>query len=172
MTSSGTDILLQDQSHITETGFKCSWWSFPISVTRWSVAACLSSQWGGPSWFSAPTHPRQDPQSDWHICALLSKFSVLWSFDARNEVSLCPLLQLFPPTVPDWTVLIAVVVSIGGFALLVLLIIGIVFCYRRRKEKRKANTLSTAGNIFVVLADSQKISVVTLADTEKLLLWK
>uniref|UniRef100_UPI0037E957CE immunoglobulin superfamily member 5 n=1 Tax=Semicossyphus pulcher TaxID=241346 RepID=UPI0037E957CE len=39
------------------------------------------------------------------------------------------------PKPPDWTVLIAVVVSIGGFALLVLLIIGIIFCYKRRKEK-------------------------------------
>ncbi|XP_042354630.1 immunoglobulin superfamily member 5 [Plectropomus leopardus] len=37
---------------------------------------------------------------------------------------------------PDWTVLIAVVVSIGGCALLVLLIIGIIFCYKRRKEKQ------------------------------------
>ncbi|KAM8899320.1 immunoglobulin superfamily member 5 isoform 2-T3 [Spinachia spinachia] len=35
----------------------------------------------------------------------------------------------------DWTVLIAVVVSIGGFALLVLLILGIIFCYKRRKEQ-------------------------------------
>ncbi|KAL0994360.1 hypothetical protein UPYG_G00121120 [Umbra pygmaea] len=35
---------------------------------------------------------------------------------------------------PDWTVLIAVVCSIGGFALLVLLIIGIVFCYKRRNK--------------------------------------
>ncbi|KAM9847016.1 immunoglobulin superfamily member 5 [Aulostomus maculatus] len=37
---------------------------------------------------------------------------------------------------PDWTVLIAVVVSIGGFALLVLLLIGIIFCCRCRKEKQ------------------------------------
>nr|XP_029132715.1 immunoglobulin superfamily member 5-like isoform X1 [Labrus bergylta] len=40
------------------------------------------------------------------------------------------------PKPPDWTVLIATVVSIGGFALLVLLIIGIIFCYKRRKEKQ------------------------------------
>ncbi|XP_074466443.1 immunoglobulin superfamily member 5 isoform X1 [Sebastes fasciatus] len=40
------------------------------------------------------------------------------------------------PKPPDWTVLIAVVVSIGGFALLVLLIIGIIFCCKRRKEKQ------------------------------------
>ncbi|CAL8266889.1 unnamed protein product [Merluccius merluccius] len=37
--------------------------------------------------------------------------------------------------VPDWTVLIAVVVSFGGAALLVLLIIGIIFCCRWKKEK-------------------------------------
>ncbi|XP_038565583.1 immunoglobulin superfamily member 5 [Micropterus salmoides] len=40
------------------------------------------------------------------------------------------------PKPTDWTVLIAVVVSIGGFALLVLLILGIIFCYKRRKEKQ------------------------------------
>ncbi|XP_031713222.1 immunoglobulin superfamily member 5 isoform X2 [Anarrhichthys ocellatus] len=40
------------------------------------------------------------------------------------------------PKPPDWTVLIAVVVSIGGFALLVLLIIGIIFCSKRREEKQ------------------------------------
>ncbi|XP_073335777.1 immunoglobulin superfamily member 5 [Pagrus major] len=40
------------------------------------------------------------------------------------------------PIPPDWTVLIAVVVSIGGFALLVLLIIGIIYCYKHRKEKQ------------------------------------
>uniref|UniRef100_A0A3B5A6J8 Immunoglobulin superfamily, member 5a n=1 Tax=Stegastes partitus TaxID=144197 RepID=A0A3B5A6J8_9TELE len=39
------------------------------------------------------------------------------------------------PKPPDWTVLIAVVVSLGSAALLVLLIIGIIFCYRRRKDK-------------------------------------
>ncbi|XP_036976665.1 immunoglobulin superfamily member 5 isoform X2 [Acanthopagrus latus] len=42
------------------------------------------------------------------------------------------------PIPPDWTVLIAVVVSIGGFALLVLLIIGIIYCYRHRKEKQSS----------------------------------
>ncbi|XP_062262956.1 uncharacterized protein igsf5a isoform X3 [Platichthys flesus] len=44
-----------------------------------------------------------------------------------------------PPTVPkppDWTVLIAVVVSFGGAALLALLILGIIFCCNRRKEKQ------------------------------------
>ncbi|KAM3600718.1 uncharacterized protein V6R79_001294 [Siganus canaliculatus] len=40
------------------------------------------------------------------------------------------------PTPTDWTVLIAVVVSIGGFALLVLLIIGIIFCCKRRKQRQ------------------------------------
>ncbi|XP_029030485.1 immunoglobulin superfamily member 5 isoform X3 [Betta splendens] len=40
------------------------------------------------------------------------------------------------PKPPDWTVLKAVVVSFGGIALLVLLIAGITFCYKRRKEKK------------------------------------
>nr|XP_057943163.1 immunoglobulin superfamily member 5 isoform X2 [Doryrhamphus excisus] len=39
------------------------------------------------------------------------------------------------PKPPDWTVLIAVVCSFGGCALLVLLILGIIFCYKRKKEK-------------------------------------
>ncbi|KAE8288049.1 hypothetical protein D5F01_LYC14109 [Larimichthys crocea] len=40
------------------------------------------------------------------------------------------------PKPPDWTVLIAVVLSFSCAALLALLIIGIVFCYKRRKEKQ------------------------------------
>lgn len=40
------------------------------------------------------------------------------------------------PKPTDWTVLIAIVVSFSSFALLVLLIIGIIFCYKRRKEKK------------------------------------
>ncbi|XP_047463195.1 immunoglobulin superfamily member 5 isoform X2 [Mugil cephalus] len=40
------------------------------------------------------------------------------------------------PVPPDWTVLIAVVVSFGGCALLVLLIIAIVYCCKRRKQKQ------------------------------------
>ncbi|KAM7374836.1 hypothetical protein PAMP_007472 [Pampus punctatissimus] len=40
------------------------------------------------------------------------------------------------PKPPDWTVLIAVVVSIGGVALLVLLILGIIFCCKCRKKKQ------------------------------------
>ncbi|XP_018547925.1 immunoglobulin superfamily member 5 [Lates calcarifer] len=52
-----------------------------------------------------------------------------------NPQSSSVLLVVVPkPT--DWTVLIAVVVSFGGFALLVLLILGIIFCYKRRKEKQ------------------------------------
>lgn len=39
------------------------------------------------------------------------------------------------PGPPDWTVLVALVVSISGFALLVLLIYGIIFCYKCRKGK-------------------------------------
>ncbi|XP_041864708.1 immunoglobulin superfamily member 5 [Melanotaenia boesemani] len=40
------------------------------------------------------------------------------------------------PKPTDWTVLIAVVSSFGGLALLVLLILGILFCWKRRKEKQ------------------------------------
>ncbi|XP_077403382.1 immunoglobulin superfamily member 5 [Vanacampus margaritifer] len=39
------------------------------------------------------------------------------------------------PKPPDWTVLIAVLCSFGGFALLFLLIFGMFFCYKCRKEK-------------------------------------
>lgn len=40
------------------------------------------------------------------------------------------------PKPTDWTVLIAIVLSFSLFALVVLLIIGIIFCYKRRKEKQ------------------------------------
>ncbi|XP_058483620.1 immunoglobulin superfamily member 5 isoform X2 [Solea solea] len=46
--------------------------------------------------------------------------------------------SVFLVVVPDWTVLIAVVLSFGCSALLVLLILGIIFCYKRRKEKQSS----------------------------------
>ncbi|KAG7516833.1 immunoglobulin superfamily member 5 [Solea senegalensis] len=62
------------------------------------------------------------------------------------------------PKPPDWTVLIAVVLSFGCFALLVLLILGIIFCCKRRKEKqstyqdemtRRVRTLSQISSVSV-----------------------
>ncbi|XP_061595068.1 immunoglobulin superfamily member 5 [Cololabis saira] len=41
--------------------------------------------------------------------------------------------SVFVTVVPNWTVLIAVVASFGSCALLVLLILGIHFCYKRKK---------------------------------------
>ncbi|XP_068601125.1 immunoglobulin superfamily member 5-like [Brachionichthys hirsutus] len=52
-----------------------------------------------------------------------------------NPISSSSFLAVVPKP-PDWTVLIAVVVSFGSAGLLVLLIFGIVFCCRRRKEKK------------------------------------
>lgn len=46
------------------------------------------------------------------------------------------------PKPTDWTVLIAIVVSFSSFALLVLLIIGAIFCYKRRKEKRNVTIIT------------------------------
>ncbi|XP_046876812.1 immunoglobulin superfamily member 5 isoform X1 [Hypomesus transpacificus] len=71
------------------------------------------------------------------------------------------------PAPTDWTVLIAVVVSIGGFALLVLLILGIVFCCKRRKkakssyeeEMRRARTQS---QLSIVSGSRQKPGQVNL----------
>lgn len=74
----------------------------------------------------------------------------VYSFQAvRNTTVTClasvPTLQtpvsysvqlVVVPKPTDWTVLIAVVLSFSLFGLLVLLIIGIVFCYKRRKEKQ------------------------------------
>uniref|UniRef100_A0A8C6TWR9 Immunoglobulin superfamily, member 5a n=1 Tax=Neogobius melanostomus TaxID=47308 RepID=A0A8C6TWR9_9GOBI len=40
------------------------------------------------------------------------------------------------PKPTDWTVLIAIVLSFSLVALVVLLIIGLIFCYKRRKEKQ------------------------------------
>ncbi|XP_062342328.1 immunoglobulin superfamily member 5 isoform X2 [Osmerus eperlanus] len=71
------------------------------------------------------------------------------------------------PEPTDWTVLIAVVVSIGGFALLVLLILGILFCCKRRKkakssyeeEMRRARTQS---QLSIVSGSRQKPGQVNL----------
>lgn len=53
----------------------------------------------------------------------------------QNPISSSVQLVVVPkPT--DWTVLIAVVLSFSLFALVILLIIGIIFCYKRRKEKQ------------------------------------
>ncbi|XP_078121563.1 immunoglobulin superfamily member 5 [Sander vitreus] len=67
------------------------------------------------------------------------------------------------PKPPDWTVLIAVVLSFGGSALLVLLIIGIVFCYKRRKEKQTnyqdemSKRVKTQSPLSVVNAAEQRV---------------
>ncbi|XP_068187812.1 immunoglobulin superfamily member 5 [Antennarius striatus] len=52
-----------------------------------------------------------------------------------NPISSSSFLAVVPKP-PNWTVLIAVVVSFGSAGLLVLLIYGIIFCCRRRKEKK------------------------------------
>ncbi|KAM4726214.1 immunoglobulin superfamily member 5 [Anableps anableps] len=44
---------------------------------------------------------------------------------------------MLAPKPPDWTVLIAVVVSFGSCGLLVFLILGIMICYKHRKEKKR-----------------------------------
>ncbi|XP_022048996.2 immunoglobulin superfamily member 5 [Acanthochromis polyacanthus] len=52
-----------------------------------------------------------------------------------NPQSSSVFLQVVPKP-PDWTVLIAVVVSFGSAGLLAFLIIGIILCYKRRKEQK------------------------------------
>uniref|UniRef100_A0A3P8N747 Ig-like domain-containing protein n=2 Tax=Astatotilapia calliptera TaxID=8154 RepID=A0A3P8N747_ASTCA len=60
----------------------------------------------------------------------------LVSIPALTSPQSTSLFLVVAPKPPNWTVLIAVVVSFGSLALLVLLIIGIWFCYKRRKEKQ------------------------------------
>uniref|UniRef100_A0A3P9P0F6 Immunoglobulin superfamily, member 5a n=1 Tax=Poecilia reticulata TaxID=8081 RepID=A0A3P9P0F6_POERE len=60
----------------------------------------------------------------------------------KNKTFCGTLTYLIPlpatvPKPPDWTVLIAIVVSFGSCGLLVFLILGIVICYKHRKEKSK-----------------------------------
>lgn len=98
---------------------------------HWDCRTCLPTSLtdlsGVPSLCWASYHPQR------------STFSVFKNVVVWHEVFMCPFTTTVPgPEPPDWTVLIAVVVSIGGLALLVLLIIGIIFCCRRRKEKRTA----------------------------------
>ncbi|CAI5644402.1 unnamed protein product [Oreochromis niloticus] len=60
----------------------------------------------------------------------------LVSIPALTSPQSTSLFLVVAPKPPNWTVLIAVVVSFGSLALLVLLIIGIWFFYKRRKEKQ------------------------------------
>ncbi|XP_015255956.1 PREDICTED: uncharacterized protein LOC107101523 [Cyprinodon variegatus] len=64
------------------------------------------------------------------------------------------------PKPADWTVLIAVVVSFGSCALLVLLILGIYHCYKQRKEKEsnyqdEMRRVKTQSQLSVISADEQ-----------------
>ncbi|XP_075343382.1 uncharacterized protein igsf5a [Odontesthes bonariensis] len=70
--------------------------------------------------------------------------------------------SVFMVVVPtDWTVLIAIVLSFAALALLVLLILGIVFCYKRRKEKEpnyqdEVRRVRTQSHLSGVNAPGQK----------------
>lgn len=114
---------------------------------HWDCRTCLPTTLtdlsGVPSLCWASYHPQR------------STFSVFKSVVVWHEVFMCPFTATASGPEPhDWTVLIAVVSSISGLALLVLLIVGIIFCCRRRKEKRKAINYSEHFNAtFVQVID-------------------
>ncbi|KAI4813648.1 hypothetical protein KUCAC02_002882 [Chaenocephalus aceratus] len=109
---------------------------FPIPTVSWT--------WNSEAVNSSLYNTTSMADGDFFNCTSVLKFQAVrdTQIECRATVetlaspqSSSVYLEVVPkPT--DWTVLIAVVVSIGSFALLVLLIIGIIFCYKRRKEKK------------------------------------
>ena len=65
-----------------------------------------------------------------------------------DPVSSSPLLSDPVPGPSDWTLLVSLVVSVSGFALLVLLVYGIVFCCERRKRKGELPAQPAASLVF------------------------
>ncbi|XP_034008621.1 immunoglobulin superfamily member 5 [Trematomus bernacchii] len=129
----GNVTVTQDE----QVEFQCvsSKW-FPIPTVSWT--------WNSEAVNSSLYNTTSMADGDFFNCTSVLKFQAVrdtqiecWATVetlASPQSSSVYLVVVPKPT--DWTVLIAVVVSIGSFALLVLLIIGIIFCYKRRKEKK------------------------------------
>ncbi|XP_026228989.1 immunoglobulin superfamily member 5 [Anabas testudineus] len=97
-----------------------------------------------------------------------AKLECLATVQALTNPQTSSVFLVVVPRAPDWTVLIAVVLSFAGCALLVLLIIGIVFCYKRRKEKqpsyqeemsRRVTQSQTQGQVNTVYVPERRASV-------------
>ncbi|XP_061902414.1 immunoglobulin superfamily member 5 isoform X2 [Entelurus aequoreus] len=128
----GNMTVVQDQE--VEIHCETSAW-FPIPEIRWTL--------NGDTMDSGPTNSTNVTHGDSFNSSSVLKFQavkdstlVCW---ATLQTLTNPLASsvhvLVVPKPPDRTVLIAVVCSFGGLALLALLILGIMFCYKRRKEK-------------------------------------
>lgn len=105
-----------------------SWWLGGVAVNPGYYNTSFNTttlQGQGPLIHSASVLRVQAVQDAWVQCWV--------SLPASTRSDSVYLAVVPKPT--DWTVLIAVVVSFGGFALLVLLILGIIFCCKRKKEK-------------------------------------
>ncbi|XP_033833680.2 immunoglobulin superfamily member 5 [Periophthalmus magnuspinnatus] len=117
---------------------------FQCEVIGWFPAATISWTLNGYAVNSSLVNTTDVPDGDKYNSTSVIKFQAV-----RNTTVTCvatipaltgPIsssvqLAVIPkPT--DWTVLIAIVVSFSSFALLVLLIFGVIFCYKRRKEKQ------------------------------------
>ncbi|KAK1882451.1 Immunoglobulin superfamily member 5 [Dissostichus eleginoides] len=128
----GNVTVTQDE----QVEFQCvsSKW-FPIPTVSWT--------WNSEAVNSSLYNTTSMADGDFFNCTSVLKFQAVrdTQIECRATVPLASpqsssVYLVVVPKPTDWTVLIAVVVSIGSFALLVLLIIGIIFCYKRRKEKK------------------------------------
>ncbi|XP_038162600.1 immunoglobulin superfamily member 5-like [Cyprinodon tularosa] len=89
-----------------------------------------------------------------------TKVECLANIAALKAPKSSPVFVTVVPKPADWTVLIAVVVSFGSCALLVLLILGIYHCYKQRKEKEsnyqdEMRRVKTQSQLSVISADEQ-----------------
>nr|XP_061801581.1 immunoglobulin superfamily member 5-like [Nerophis lumbriciformis] len=123
-----------DQDEEVEFNCVTSAW-FPRPVVSWNL--------NGDSVDSSLYNSSHVAHEDWFNSSSVLKFRAVKNSTVACLATLQKLKKTLSSSVhlavvpkpPDWTVLIAVVCSFGGCALLVLLILGVIFCYRRRKEK-------------------------------------
>ncbi|KAG7222766.1 hypothetical protein INR49_016085 [Caranx melampygus] len=113
-------------------------------MTAWFPAPDVSWSRNGQAVNSSLFNTTSVEDGDYMNSTSVLKFQAVSNTTVECEATILKLenpqsSSIFLVVVPkptDWTVLIAVVVSFGSFALLVLLIIGAIFCYRRRKDRQ------------------------------------
>ncbi|KAF3841442.1 hypothetical protein F7725_007304, partial [Dissostichus mawsoni] len=149
--NSGTVNIMGGNVTVTQdeqVEFQCvsSKW-FPIPTVSWT--------WNSEAVNSSLYNTTSIADGDFFNCTSVLKFQAVrdTQIECRATMTLASpqsssVYLVVVPKPTDWTVLIAVVVSIGSFALLVLLIIGIIFCYKRRKEKSVAPSELTDSGFF------------------------
>lgn len=88
-------------------------------------------------WAKCRVHPEQAASHYRAIQTVLLSIILLLIIAPFGNINLFEFPPVTVPKPTDWTVLIAIVVSIGSCALLFFFIFGIMICYKHRKEKGK-----------------------------------